>query len=99
MQLENSIDDADKLFIYSKELADKMMLGTDGLFMKGENVRLVGVGVSKLDDGSYRQLSLFDVSFNSNNSNKNDERTKRLNKMADEINLKFGKDTIKKGRV
>ena len=67
--------------------------------MKGENVRLVGVGVSKLDDGSYRQLSLFDVSFNSNNSNKNDERTKRLNKMADEINLKFGKDTIKKGRV
>ena len=100
MQLENSIDDADKLFVYSKELADKMMLGTDGLFMKGENVRLVGVGVSKLDDGSYRQLSLFDVSFNSNNSNnKNDERTKRLNKMADEINLKFGKDTIKKGRV
>ena len=97
MQLENSIDDADKLFIYSKELADKMLLGPDGLFMKGENVRLVGVGLSKLDDGSYRQLSLFDASFN-NNSN-NDERTKRLNKMADEINLKFGKDTIKKGRV
>lgn len=97
MQLENSIDDADKLFIYSKELADKMLLGPDGLFMKGENVRLVGVGLSKLDDGSYRQLSLFDASFN-NNSN-NDERTKRLNKMADEINLKFGKDAIKKGRV
>ena len=96
MQLENSIDDADKLFIYSKELADKMLLGPDGLFMKGENVRLVGVGLSKLDDGSYRQLSLFDASFNNSN---NDERTKRLNKMADEINLKFGKDTIKKGRV
>jgi DNA polymerase-4 len=95
MQLDNSIDDADKLFTYSKELADKMLLGTEGLFIKGEKVRLVGVGLSKLDDGSYRQLSLFDDSFN----NKTDERTKRLNKMADEINLKFGKDTIKKGRI
>lgn len=95
MQLDNSIDDADKLFTYSKELADKMLLGTEGLFIKGEKIRLVGVGLSKLDDGSYRQLSLFDDSFN----NKSGERTQRLNKMADEINLKFGKDTIKKGRI
>ena len=92
MQLENSIDDADKLFAYSKELADKMLLGPEGLFVKGENVRLVGVGLSKLDDGSYRQLSLFDDSFK-----QSDERSKRLNKMADEINLKFGNDAIKKG--
>ena len=69
-----------------------MLLGAEGLFVKGESVRLVGVGLSKLDDGSYRQLSLFDDSFN-----QSDERSKRLNKMADEINLKFGNDAIKKG--
>jgi len=94
MQLDNSIDDADKLYTYSKILADKMLLGTNGLFIKGVNVRLVGVGVSKLDDGSYRQLSLFDTAFDNN-----DEKKKKLNKMADEINLRFGKDTIKKGHI
>ena len=92
MQLENSIDDADKLYTYAKELADKMLLGSDGLFIHGETVRLVGVGVSKLDDGSYRQLSLFDETLF-----KKDEKTERLNKMADEINKRFGKDTLKKG--
>lgn len=60
MQLESSIDDEQRLLRYSKELADKLLLGDDGLFVKGEVIRLVGVGVSKLDDGSYQQLNLFD---------------------------------------
>ncbi len=60
MQLESSIDDELRLFRYSKELSDKLLLGDNGLFVKGEVIRLVGVGVTKLDDGSYQQLNLFD---------------------------------------
>ncbi len=60
MQLESSIDDEQRIFRYAKELSDKLLLGDDGLFIKGEVIRLVGVGVTKLDDGSYQQLNLFD---------------------------------------
>ncbi|WP_051538259.1 Y-family DNA polymerase [Butyrivibrio proteoclasticus] len=60
MQLDNSINDQASLYNAARKLSDKLLLGDDGLFVRGESVRLVGVGVSKLDDGSYRQLSLFD---------------------------------------
>lgn len=60
MQLESSICDEANIFKYAKILADKLLLGENGLFIKGETIRLVGVGLTKLDDGSYRQMSLFD---------------------------------------
>ncbi len=68
MQLESSICDEQRIFKYSKELSDKLLLGESGLFIKGEVIRLVGVGVSKLDDGSYQQISLFDDGLISSSS-------------------------------
>ena len=104
MQLESSINDENHLLKYSKELSDKLLLGDNGLFMKGEVIRLVGVGVSKLDDGSYQQLNLFDQgllspdesSFISSNS-PDRERQKKLDAMAEKLRSEFGKDIIKKG--
>lgn len=93
IQLDNSTSDAKEIYRYSKYLADKLLLGEDGLFIKGEVIRLVGVGVSKLDDGSYRQMSLFDDDF------KTDDRSLRLGKMADELAEKFGKNTVIKGSL
>ena len=93
MQLDNSTSDAAEIYKYSKYLADKLLLGEEGLFIYGEVVRLVGVGVSKLDDGSYRQMSLFDEAFST------DDKTKKLGKMADELADKFGKNTVVKGSL
>ena len=61
MKIDSSTDDDLVIYKCAKMLSDKLLLGDEGLFIRGEVIRLVGVGVSKLDDGSYRQLNLFDV--------------------------------------
>jgi DNA polymerase-4 len=88
-QLESSIDSEDDIYRYAKALSDKLLLGDTGLFIKGEEIRLVGVGVSKLDDGSYRQLSLFD--------NRPPEKQKKLDAMTQKLQSEFGNGIIKKG--
>ena len=95
MQLDNSINDENSLFTFSKMLSDKLLLGNNGLFIQGEVIRLVGVGVRKLDDGSYRQLSLFDNTFNA--PSKDDQKQKKLDEMSKLIDEKYGKNTIFKG--
>ncbi len=98
MQLESSINDADKLYKYSKELADKLLLGETGLFITGASVRLLGVGVTKLDDGSYRQLNLFDDLLSSKKETSiDDDKKKKLDAMTQKLNSEFGEGTIKKG--
>ncbi len=106
LQLESSICDEQNIYKYSKELCDKLLLGDEGLFIKGETVRLVGVGVSKLDDGSYQQLSLFDSNMMSQGSNNsqfsntpNREKQKKLDAMTEKLKKEFGKDIIKKGHL
>ncbi len=99
MQLENSINDEETLFEYSKRLADKLLLGDNGLFIRGEVVRLVGVGVSKLDDGTYQQLSLFDDIFTKKASSTDIERQKKLDKMTEELDSRFGKNSVFKGNT
>ena len=106
LQLESSICDEQNIYKYSKELCDKLLLGDEGLFIKGETVRLVGVGVSKLDDGSYQQLSLFDNNMMSQGSNNsqfsntpNREKQKKLDAMTEKLKKEFGKDIIKKGHL
>ena len=95
MQLDNSINDENSIFTFSKMLSDKLLLGNNGLFIQGEVIRLVGVGVTKLDDGSYRQLSLFDNTFNA--PSKDDQKQKKLDEMSKLIDEKYGKNTIFKG--
>ncbi len=110
MQLESSIDDEQRLYRYSKELADKLLLGDNGLFIKGEVIRLVGVGVTKLDDGSYQQLNLFDDGILNASSTASPvqgqlpsrplpsrEKQQKLDAMTEKLQLEFGKDIIKKG--
>lgn len=109
MRIDTSTDDDLVIYKYSKILSDKLLLGDEGLFIKGEVIRLVGVGVSKLDDGSYRQLNLFDVLSEQKDKgpcapaqkeadyNKKFERQKKLDQMAKEIDTRYGKGTIIKG--
>ncbi len=113
MQLESSICDEQRIFRYSKELSDKLLLGENGLFIKGEVIRLVGVGLSKLDDGSYQQMSLFDDGMISSEHSSGSrsalhdnsaspapidrERQKKLDAMEQKLKTEFGKDIIKRG--
>ena len=115
MQLETSICDDQRIFMYSKKLSDKLLLGENGLFMKGEVIRLVGVGVTKLDDGSYQQISLFDDGLISAAETPltgagasgtaapgaaiDRERQKKLDAMTKKLRDEFGTDIIKRGGV
>lgn len=59
-QLPDATNRTEVLFQASADLADKLLLGEKGLFAEGAGIRLVGAGVTDLDDGSYRQMSLLD---------------------------------------
>lgn len=102
MGLDSSINDADKILRHAKELSDKLLLGDNGLFIKGEVIRLVGVGVSKMDDGSFHQLNLFEdilpqTSKSVKESSISEEKRKKLDAMTQKLTTAYGKDIIKKG--
>ena len=59
-QLRDASNRTEILFQAAAGLADKLLLGEKGLFAEGAGVRLVGAGVTDLDDGAYRQMSLLD---------------------------------------
>jgi len=59
-QLADASNRAEVLFQAASALADKLLLGEKGLFAEGAGIRLVGAGVTDLDDGAYRQMSLLD---------------------------------------
>lgn len=59
--------------------------------------RLLGVGVTNLDHGEERQLSIFDFAPDSKDNKKELERENRLDQMEDEIKKRFGKGAIRKG--
>lgn len=114
LQLENSTNEPQQIYRCSKELSDKLLLGEKGLFIKGEVVRLVGVGVTKLDDGSYQQISLFDNGLLSAAGPSSTvipqagtasapaidrEKQKKLDAMTKKLQDEFGKDIIKRGGV
>jgi len=60
-RLTDPSNNAQILYQAAAVLSDKLLLGEKGLFTEGAGVRLVGAGVSDLDDGSFRQVSLFDL--------------------------------------
>ena len=107
LQLESSICDQQRIFRHSKELCDKLLLGDNGLFIRGETIRLVGVGLTKLDDGSYQQLSLFDGGMLTASETQivqnavpiDRDRQKKLDAMTEKLQQEFGKDIIKKGHL
>jgi DNA polymerase-4 len=92
------------------QLMDKLMKGPQGLFYKDETIRLIGVGASNLDNGEYRQMSLFDVMPASGQSNVSassgsnltrpvisNEKREKLDAMTDLIKKEFGKNAIVRG--
>lgn len=52
----------------------------------GEPIRLIGLRLDNLTDSEEKQLSLFE--------NKDSEKQKKLDKIVDSINQKYGKNSI-----
>ena len=62
-----STNSTEEIFRVASVLMEELLAGPDGLFGKGDRIRLAGVSAVKLDRGQYRQLSLED--FLSGNEN------------------------------
>jgi len=65
-----------------------------GIFQEGLGIRLIGVGGSGIDDGSYRQMNLFDL-LGEKPSHQMEENP--LDQMMDQLEQKFGRGVVHKG--
>ena len=67
-----------------------------GLLENGGGYRLIGVGVSGIDHGENRQLSLFELLDEKSDRNER-ERERKLEALSDLLDKKFGEGVIVKG--
>lgn len=61
LKLPASSNDSETIYHHALTLLDQFCLGENGFLTKGGHIRLIGVGMNNLDDGQFRQLSLFDL--------------------------------------
>lgn len=93
-QLKQSVNDAETIYRTASGLMKEM---TDRLFSEGQVLRLIGVGMSGLDHGEYRQMGMDDwLKANEQNEQKK-EKQKRLDEMVLKIRERFGEDALKTG--
>lgn len=79
--LPESTNEAGTIYKNAEALMEELLLSPDGLFARGRTVRLMGVGMSHLDSGEYRQISLFDYAAA---GKKKKEEEERIRKAAEE---------------
>ena len=96
MSLQPTTDDSQLLFNAAKRLLDKWFLENPNT-----QLRLLGVGVSKLAESS--QMNLFDQAQTQKDEpiglKTKPKRPKNLDKTMDDIQAKFGKQSIKHGQA
>ena len=83
-KLENATDLTDEIYINATRLFKE--------FWKGQPLRLIGVALTGLTDGTYEQMSLFE-------DIENKERHRKLDAAMDEIRMKFGNDKITRASI
>ena len=83
-KLENATDLTDEIY------ANATRLFTE--FWKGQPLRLIGVSLTGLTDGSFEQMSLFE-------DTETKERRRKLDAAMDEIRMKFGNDKITRASI
>ena len=91
-----STNSADIIEKYAAKLMRELLFGDGGLFGQGWKIRLIGVRVTKLDHGEYRQMNLFDLGLKEYDP-KETETKKKLDEMVAKLQKKYGKNAVKKG--
>ena len=96
-----SVNDCKTIEETAIRLMNQLLLGEDGLFAKGEVLRLVGISAANLDDGAYRQISLMDWMQEAPQVTaevrQRKVRSEKLDNMMKEINNRYGKDAVFQG--
>lgn len=69
------------------KLFERLAAGPDGLFARGREIRLIGVGVTHLSGDNFRQLNMFDLM-------KQDNRKEKIEDAARQLRSRYGKDVI-----
>ena len=99
--LKESTNDAECIRTEAGRLLRQLLFGQDGqqgLFEKGDRIRLIGVGATNLDRREYRQLSLFDFLQNTvPDEEGTDDRKKRLADMLGKIRTQYGEKAVRRG--
>ena len=99
-KLDAATNDAAVIERHARELLRGLLYERDGIFDRGAGVRLIGVGMSSLDHGEYRQLSLED--FLQDQEKEKTEtagrvRQEKLRKMLQKVQSRYGSDSLRKG--
>lgn len=99
-KLDAATNDAAVIERHARELLRGLLYERDGIFDRGAGVRLIGVGMSSLDHGEYRQLSLED--FLQDQEKEKTEtagrvRQEKLRKMLQKVQSRYGNDSLRKG--
>ncbi len=108
IMLKDSTNDREQIRTYAVSLAEELLLGEHGIFAKGRSIRLIGVGVSKLDRGEYRQMDLFtyikeetkrkeDQRIREEQNAAEQEKRRKLDEMMGKIHHKYGNSALQKG--
>ena len=96
--LYSSTNSKDEIFSHAQSLMQSLLFEPDGLFSSGEVLRLIGVGVSNLDNGENRQMTLDEWAAVHQSQVKQKERSQKLEHMLERIQKKYGTGAIRKGQ-
>ena len=101
LRLAESTNDANTIYENALMLLGELLTGDNGIFEEGVGIRLVGVGVDHLDNGTFRQGNLFDWMTTGQKELRKEKEKKekddKLEKMEKSIRDKFGDGLIHKG--
>lgn len=98
LTLHDSTNDPEIIFRTAEQLMQELLLGEEGIFSRGQGVRLAGVSASNLDNGEYRQISIFDMPPPASPAEEKRKMKKaRLDDMMKTLNSRYGSGTVRKG--
>jgi DNA polymerase IV len=109
--LETSTNEASVICGRAGDLLKGLLYERNGIFDRGKGVRLIGVGVSSLDHGEYRQMDLEEFLREQETQRRErrrreqeeahrrvlQEKRGRLEGMMQQVRQKYGEDKIRRG--
>ena len=99
-KLESSTNDANLIRRSAEELLHGLLYERNGIFDQDIGVRLIGVGVSSLDHGEYRQMdfeSFLQEQETEKKEKKEKERQIRLDSMLNQVKSRYGDGSLHRG--